>query len=120
MSDVTATKAKTDTKAKTATKTATKAPPATPMAAPDRLGAVPAAERLAEALGRGDHVRLVNAPDGYDALALAALAKRLAQQEGERSVTLLHLSRDGQRCQRLADALAFVAPQIETLVLPAW
>ncbi|MFI4995297.1 MAG: transcription-repair coupling factor [Hyphomicrobiales bacterium] len=110
-----------------------------------RGDALPLAARLAEALARGDHVRLANAPDGFDALVLAAIARRLSDaqdsetqdsetqdSEGQasqagapdalegRAVTLVHVARDGQRCQRLAEALGFVAPSIEVLVLPAW
>jgi transcription-repair coupling factor (superfamily II helicase) len=80
----------------------------------------PFAATVAEALERGDHIRLFNAPDGFDALALAAIARRLAASSAQGPVTLVHLSRDGQRAQRLAEALAFVAPDVETIVLPAW
>ena len=100
--------------------TAIKASSQAPSASPLERNNVPAANALAEALARGDHIRLSNAPDGFDALALAAVARRLAASSPERPVTLVHLSRDGQRCQRLAEAVAFVATDVEPLILPAW
>ena len=100
--------------------TAIKTKPRTPTARAGRAQALPRADALAEALSRGDHIRLVNAPDGFDALALAELAEQLSREETSRAVTLVHLARDGQRCQRLADALGFVAPGLDVLVLPAW
>ncbi|MBV9566554.1 MAG: transcription-repair coupling factor, partial [Hyphomicrobiales bacterium] len=75
---------------------------------------------MAKALTRADHVRLGNAPDGFDALALADLADQLSREGAPRPVTLVHVARDGQRCQRLAEALGFVSPGLEVVVLPAW
>ncbi len=51
-------------------------------------------------------------PEGVDALALAALA-------GGGDV-VLHIARDDARMARLAEALAFFAPDIELLSIPAW
>ena len=53
------------------------------------------------------------APEGYDALLLA---RRRAEHTG----ALLHVCRDDQRVARLADALAFFAPQVTVLRFPAW
>jgi len=100
--------------------TAIKTKPRTPTASGKRGPALSRAEAIAQALRRADHVRLVNAPDGFDALALAELADVLARDEASRPVTLVHLARDGQRCQRMADALGFVAPRLDVVVLPAW
>ena len=53
------------------------------------------------------------APEGYDALLLA---ERRAQHDGP----VLHVARDDARMSRLADALAFFAPNVELLRFPAW
>ncbi len=53
------------------------------------------------------------APEGYDALLLA---RRRHEHEGP----VLHVARDDARMQRLAESLAFFAPQIEVLRFPAW
>jgi transcription-repair coupling factor (superfamily II helicase) len=53
------------------------------------------------------------APEGFDALLLI---RRAAEHDG----TLLHVARNEQRMMRLADLLAFFAPEIEVLRFPAW
>ena len=53
------------------------------------------------------------APEGYDALLIA---RRRAEHGGE----VLHVARDDGRMARLAEALAFFAPEIEVLRIPAW
>ncbi|MBV9430436.1 MAG: transcription-repair coupling factor [Hyphomicrobiales bacterium] len=100
--------------------TAIKRKPWTPTTRAGRGQAFTRVEALANGLARGDHLRLVNAPDGFDALAVAEFAYRLSREQAARAVTLVHLARDGQRCQRLADALGFVAPGLDIVVLPAW
>ncbi len=55
---------------------------------------------------------LAGAPEGVDALALAAL--------GAGGEVVLHIARDDARMARLAEALAFFAPDIELLRIPAW
>jgi transcription-repair coupling factor (superfamily II helicase) len=57
---------------------------------------------------------LAGAPEGVDALLLA----ELAQDGPPRS--LLHVARDDARMGRMAEALAFFAPGLEVLTLPAW
>ncbi|TKT79321.1 transcription-repair coupling factor [Aquamicrobium sp. LC103] len=52
--------------------------------------------------------------DGYEAFALAALA----EEQGERPV--LFVARDGQRIPAIAEILAFAAPGLPVLELPAW
>ncbi len=52
-------------------------------------------------------------PEGYDALLLA---RRRAEHVGG----LLHVARDDTRMAKLADMLAFVAPELEVLRFPAW
>ncbi len=56
---------------------------------------------------------LYGAPEGFDALLLL---RRRAEHRG----TLVHVARDDARMARLAEALAFFAPEIEVLRFPAW
>ena len=76
-------------------------------------------DRAVTALLRKDHPTLAGSPEGYDALVLAGLARRLAGKI-EAPTLAVFVSRDGQRMQRLEAALAFVAPELEVLTLPAW
>ncbi len=56
---------------------------------------------------------LAGAPEGFDAALLA-------QARAEHAGSLLHVCRDDARMSRLAEALAFFAPQAEVLQFPAW
>ena len=58
--------------------------------------------------------QLAGVPEGADALVLADLAR----QSGGRDI--MHVARDGNRLQRLIEALAFFAPGREVIGLPAW
>src|SRR6185437_11142205 len=58
-------------------------------------------------------VPLYGAPEGFDALLLA---RRRAEFAGP----VLHATRDDARMARLAEALAFFAPEAEILRFPAW
>jgi transcription-repair coupling factor (superfamily II helicase) len=53
------------------------------------------------------------APEGYDALLLI---ERLRDHKGP----LLHIARDDTRMARMSELLAFFAPNLEVLRLPAW
>jgi transcription-repair coupling factor (superfamily II helicase) len=57
---------------------------------------------------------LAGVPEGFDALVLAERA-RAAFRDGA-----LHVARDELRLSALADAIAFFAPEIEVIALPAW
>lgn len=57
---------------------------------------------------------LAGVPDGYDALVLADRA-RAALRDGA-----LHVARDEGRLTTLAEAIAFFAPEIEVITIPAW
>jgi transcription-repair coupling factor (superfamily II helicase) len=61
---------------------------------------------------RPGRTTVAGAPEGVDALALAALA------EGHGDV--LHLARDDARMSRMAEALAYFAPDVDIVRLPAW
>jgi len=52
--------------------------------------------------------------DGYEAFALASIAGQLGEKP------LIFVARDGQRIPALAEVLAFAAPGIPLLELPAW
>ncbi len=58
-------------------------------------------------------IPLYGAPEGFDALLLA---RRRAEFAGP----VLHIARDDARMARLAEALAFFAPETEILRFPAW
>ena len=58
-------------------------------------------------------IRVHGAPEGFDAILLA---RRRAEFAGP----VLHATRDDARMARLADALAFFAPEVEILRFPAW
>src|SRR5215210_3900836 len=79
----------------------------------------PTLSRALDALERGDSLTLASVPDGFDALAVADLARGLSGSADGPAV-LVHVARDGQRQQALQNALQFIAPEIEVLVFPAW
>ncbi|HYD70039.1 transcription-repair coupling factor [Azospirillum sp.] len=62
----------------------------------------------------GVAVDVFGAPEGQDARALAALAGAAG------AAGVLHVAADARRVMRLRAALAFFAPEVEALVLPAW
>jgi len=59
-------------------------------------------------------ITIAGAPEGVDALVLAELAGNGAARD------ILHVARDDARMSRMAEALAFFAPGLEALPLPAW
>ena len=63
---------------------------------------------------------VANAPEGLDALLLGQAAAALAKAAGTAPAALLHVARDDARMARLAEQLAFFAPETEVVVLPAW
>ncbi len=68
---------------------------------------------LLKAAGSWD---LANVPEGLDAL----LIKEIAAASDGRGATHLHIARDDARMNRLCEALAFFAPEVEVLAFPAW
>jgi transcription-repair coupling factor (superfamily II helicase) len=84
--------------------------------------ALPKSSALAQAidaLKRGDSPVLANAPEGFDALALADLARALAPTVDAPAV-LVHVARDSGRSASFQAALGFVAPEMDVMSLPAW
>jgi transcription-repair coupling factor (superfamily II helicase) len=66
--------------------------------------------RLAKGAGRLD---LVGAPEGFDALVVADLAK------AHKGLTVF-VARDGPRARDFAAALSFFDPKLEPLHIPSW
>jgi transcription-repair coupling factor (superfamily II helicase) len=79
----------------------------------------PALTRALDALRQGKSLTLASVPEGFDALAVADVARGLARSL-EGPAVLVHVARDGQRQQTLQNALRFIAPEIEVLTFPAW
>ena len=75
--------------------------------------------RAIEALKRGTSPTLANVPDGFDAVVVADLARALAAS-AEGPAVLVHVARDSGRSAAFRSALAFVAPEIEAMSVPAW
>ena len=63
---------------------------------------------------------LASAPEGFDAFVVADIALALAKPASSAPSRLCFVARDGPRAQSFIDALAFAAPEIEALYLPAW
>jgi transcription-repair coupling factor (superfamily II helicase) len=66
--------------------------------------------------GRG-RFRIAGAPPGFDGRVLAELA---AAGSGARAGAVIVIARDDVRLAQLAESLAFFAPHIEHIELPAW
>jgi transcription-repair coupling factor (superfamily II helicase) len=77
-------------------------------------------EIAARRFEEGGAITLASAPEGYDSFLLAELARAFAAAGETRAVALAFVARDGQRAQSFIDALAFAAPEVEALHLPAW
>jgi transcription-repair coupling factor (superfamily II helicase) len=77
-------------------------------------------DRAAEWIAQRRSFTIGSVPDGFDAIVVADLARLAARKEPERPAVLTVVARDGQRQQSLENGLAFVAPDIEVLSLPAW
>ena len=60
-----------------------------------------------------DTILVHGAPEGFDALLIA-------RRRAETRSPILHVCRDDARMARLAEALAFFAPNFEVLRFPAW
>ncbi|HLH12030.1 MAG TPA: transcription-repair coupling factor [Methylovirgula sp.] len=75
-------------------------------------------KRAIAELAQGGSLTLASLPDGFDAFCFADLTRALAR--AERAVVLVHVARDEQRAHAFNEALAFAAPEIETLDFPGW
>jgi transcription-repair coupling factor (superfamily II helicase) len=75
---------------------------------------------IASRLSSGEHLTLTHAPEGFDALALADIARGLSAGKHKDAASIVHISREGGRMDAMQRALAFFAPEIDVLVFPAW
>jgi transcription-repair coupling factor (superfamily II helicase) len=71
-------------------------------------------------LSAGGSLTFARLPDGFDAFIIADLTRSLKEAIEDRPAVLVHVARDGQRARAFREALAFAAPEIEALSLPAW
>ena len=62
---------------------------------------------------------LTGVPEGYDGLVLGQLAAEATAARAE-PMAILHVARDDRRLEQLEAALAFFAPKVRVVVLPAW
>ena len=76
--------------------------------------------RACAELEKGRSLILSRAPDGFDAVVAADLARGLAKSAEGRSCALVHVARDSQRLRGFREALVFAAPDAEILEFPAW
>jgi transcription-repair coupling factor (superfamily II helicase) len=74
---------------------------------------------LCDALNRQEQVTLCHAPDGLQPLVIADAARKLAKTSRAPAVITV-IARDGARMQALEVGLAFLAPDLDVLTLPAW
>ena len=73
---------------------------------------------LENSLRSPGRILVANAPEGLDALLLGQAAAALAKAAGTVPAALLHVARDDARMARLAEQLAFFAPETEVELLP--
>ena len=73
--------------------------------------------REAETKAHSERV-ITGVPEGLDALVLAQLAAEAGH--GSAPGTLLHVARDDRRLDALERSLAFFAPQVRVVSIPAW
>ncbi|MGO4833822.1 transcription-repair coupling factor, partial [Rhizobiaceae sp. 2RAB30] len=72
-------------------------------------------EKIAIRPDAGGLVTIDGVADGYEAFALASLSTEIASDG-----PLIFVARDGQRLPSIVEALAFAAPDLPVLELPAW
>ena len=77
-------------------------------------------KRAVAELKKGGSLTLSSVPNGFDAFCIADLARALARDAEKRSVVFVHVARDDRRASAFGEALAFAAPDIELVDLPAW
>ncbi len=98
-----------------------KSPPPAPKPQVARF-ALPKSSALAkamDALKRGDSPTLAGVPEGFDAVVAADLARALAP-DSKGAAVLVHVARDSGRSASFQSALAFAAPELDVMSLPAW
>ncbi len=76
--------------------------------------------KLVSRLVPGRATTLSSVPAGMEGLVVADLARALAARDDAAWPTLVVICRDGERMAEMERALAFFAPKVEVLALPAW
>ncbi|HRK17842.1 MAG TPA: CarD family transcriptional regulator, partial [Hyphomicrobiaceae bacterium] len=76
------------------------------------------AQRIEMRGGGQEHI-LAGVPEGHDALVIGRLALAEAARTGIAPL-VVHVVRDDRRLEALAAGLQFFAPQVKTLLFPAW
>ncbi|MBR1160780.1 transcription-repair coupling factor [Bradyrhizobium elkanii] len=71
-------------------------------------------------LAPGRVLTIANVAEGAEGLVISDLARAIAAQPKRPAVSLAVVCRDGARMQQLARALAFFAPDIPVMQVPAW
>jgi transcription-repair coupling factor (superfamily II helicase) len=77
-------------------------------------------KRAVAELKKGGSLTLSAVPEGYDAFCVAELTYALTREAEKRSVVFVHVARDDRRAGAFNEALAFAAPGVEVIDLPAW
>ena len=77
-------------------------------------------EQIQTAVKKTGSLVLSSAPDGFDAMVVADLARRYAQEGHDHAAALVFVARDGQRQAQMEAALGFLAPDLEILSFPNW
>lgn len=72
-------------------------------------------EKIGIRKGGAGPVTVDGVADGYEAFALAAISRELADNQ-----PVVFVARDGQRLPSIVEALAFAAPELPVLEFPAW
>lgn len=74
-------------------------------------------KKLAEIVSAPGRLTLGEVPEGFDALALADMARQVHADSGG---AVVHVARDDARMSALLEALAFFAPEVDIETIPAW
>ncbi len=74
---------------------------------------------MQETMHKRKNVLTTGVPEGLDALVLARLLKGRSELEGAPAM-FVHVARDDRRLEEMRGALAFFAPDIRSIILPAW
>ncbi len=68
----------------------------------------------------GRALNIAGVPDGFEGLVVSDLARAVSARAKSPRASIIVVSRDVERMTALERALKFFAPEIETLVFPAW
>jgi transcription-repair coupling factor (superfamily II helicase) len=74
----------------------------------------------AETIGANQAIRFTGVVEGHDALVLAGLLGDAQAAGGGAGETILHVARDDRRLDQLERGLAFFAPKVRVVTVPAW